>query len=84
MAAASLGTFQEMAVQKHSHKYEDRGAASKNVASASTGSTSVANDITEVYNTEEDIIVRSGGLNVLMNETETRPNTMVMNYIIKY
>ena len=84
VAAASLGTFQEMAVQKHKHKYEDRGAASKNVSGSSTNNTSVANDITEVWNTQEDIIVQSGGLNVLMADNETRPNTMVMNYIIKY
>ena len=80
MAAASLGTFQEMAVQKHSHKYEDRGAASKTVSTSGASSTTIADNVTEIWYTKEGIVRPDpNNLNIGMEDNETRPNTVVMN-----
>ena len=85
VADANLGTFQEMSVQKHKHQYEDRGAASKTVSTSGVNSTTVADNITEIYYTKEGIVRPDpNNLNIGMEDNETRPNTVVMNYIIKY
>ena len=83
--SASLGTFQEMSVQKHKHQYEDRGSASKTVSTGGVSSTTVADNITEIWYTKEGIVRPDpDNLNIGMEDNETRPNTVVMNYIIKY
>ena len=83
--SASLGKFQEMSVQKHKHQYEDRGAASKTVSTSGAGSTIVADNITEIWYTKEGIVRPDpDNLNIGMEDNETRPNTLVMNYIIKF
>jgi microcystin-dependent protein len=85
VAEANLGTFQEMSVQKHKHQYEDRGAASKTVSTSGAGSTIVADNITEIWYTKEGIVRPDpDNLNIGMEDNETRPNTLVMNYIIKF
>jgi microcystin-dependent protein len=85
VAEANLGTFQEMSVQKHKHQYEDRGAASKTVSTSGASSTTIADNITEIWYTKEGIVRPDpNNLNIGMEDNETRPNTVVMNYIIKY
>jgi microcystin-dependent protein len=83
--SASLGRFQEMSVQKHKHQYEDRGSASKTVSTGGVSSTTVADNITEIWYTKEGIVRPDpDNLNIGMEDNETRPNTIVMNYIIKF
>ena len=85
VAEANLGTFQEMSVQKHKHQYEDRGAASKTVSTSGASSTTIADNVTEIWYTKEGIVRPDpNNLNIGMEDNETRPNTVVMNYIIKY
>ena len=52
VSSATLGTFQEMSVQKHKHQYEDRGSASKTVSTGGVSSTTVADNITEIWYTK--------------------------------
>ena len=77
---ANTATFQQMSVQNHTHTYEDRGAAAKTVSTGGLSTTTVADDKTELYETK-DTLKYSDGTNFPVGET--RPNTLVMNFIIK-
>lgn len=79
--SATLGTFQEMSVQSHKHFYYDRGADSKTVATGGVSTTTIANNITELWNTQDTVYYSDDSI---MSSGETRPNTVVLNYSIKF
>ena len=79
----SAGTFQEMSLQKHKHPYEDRGAASRVVSTyGAASSATIADDVAETHETEDNILYSDG--TDFSTSGETRPNTLVMNYMIKF
>jgi microcystin-dependent protein len=79
---ASLGVFQEQSVQIHTHQYIDRGTDTVDVNSTTTaGKTDVANDSHDTFSTLSFSMGDQFGNDLPANET--RPNTLVMHYIIK-
>jgi microcystin-dependent protein len=83
-STSTIGEFKPMQVQAHKHAYFDRGEGSVEVTkSASTGGsyTDVANDSSQNFYTSSETYDNSY---VQQNNTETMPNSICMNYIIKY
>lgn len=79
---ASLGEFQAQSIHKHSHQYVDYGRGSKSVYSTMSGGTvDVANDTHDLDQTYAFSMKDEFGNDLPANET--RPNTIVMHYIIK-
>jgi microcystin-dependent protein len=73
------GEIQQCNVGRHSHKYRDRGAGSRNISSG-VGAT-VANNTSNDFFTEGDSY--HPDTNSLL-DTDTRCNSVSVNYIIKY
>jgi microcystin-dependent protein len=81
---STTGQFKPMQVQAHKHSYIDRGEGSVEVTkAASTGGsfTVVANDTSQNFYTSSETYDNSF---VQQNNIETMPNSICMNYIIKY
>lgn len=82
VGVGNLGAFQSMSVQKHRHEYVDKGAGNKSVIDGS--GVTIADNDTKIAYTNAGIIANDGDVHASIGVDETRPNTLVMNYIIKY
>ena len=82
--SSSAGQFKPMQVQAHKHAYSDRGEGTVNVtkiASAGGSITGVANDSQQNFYTSSETYNESF---IQESNLETMPNSICMNYIIKY
>jgi microcystin-dependent protein len=83
-STSSTGQFKPMQVQAHKHAYIDRGEGTVNVVkNVGTGAqyTNVANDTSQNFYTSSETYNDSY---VQESNLETMPNSICMNYIIKY
>jgi microcystin-dependent protein len=83
-STSSTGQFKPMQVQAHRHAYTDRGEGSINVVkNVGMGAqyTNVANDSSQNFYTSSETY--NAG-NIQESNLETMPNSICMNYIIKY
>jgi microcystin-dependent protein len=83
-STSSTAQFKPMQVQAHKHAYSDRGEGSTNVtkiASSGGSITGVANDSQQNFYTSSETYNESF---VQESNQETMPNSICMNYIIKY
>jgi microcystin-dependent protein len=81
--ASSTGQFKSMQVQAHKHAYTDRGEGSVRVVKTvgTAQYTNVVNDSSQNFYTSSETYNESF---VQESNQETMPNSICMNYIIKY